>query len=338
MLFSNVSILGVRHIDAPQRVTSRELEARFEPALRQLGVAPGLLETLTGVRSRGFWDLDVPPSHGAAEAGRAALHAAGVRPDEIGLLINTSVCRDYIEPSTASIVHAHLGLPSTCANFDLSNACLGFLTAMDLAATWIERGAIRYALIVDGENAHPVVDHTVRRFLGHSFDRTLFRRHFATLTLGSGAAAMVLGAADRHPGQPTYTGSVQLTDSSQNHLCRGQVDGMETDTTGLMQAGIALATHTGALAARTFGWTPSDDDAVILHQVSRPHTDRVTAALALNPAHVHILYPEYGNVGPTSIPILLSRSLASGALGPGARARLLGIGSGLNCAMGEIRF
>ena len=43
-------------------------------------------------------------------AGRKALEDAGVSPDRIGLLVNTSVSRDFLEPSTASIVSGNLGL------------------------------------------------------------------------------------------------------------------------------------------------------------------------------------------------------------------------------------
>ena len=50
-------------------------------------------------------------------------------------------CRDY-EPSTASIVHHKLGMSSACKNFDLGNACLAFLNAMDLVGGMIERGEI----------------------------------------------------------------------------------------------------------------------------------------------------------------------------------------------------
>ncbi len=56
------------------------------------------------------------------------------RPEQIGLLIDTSVCRARLEPSSAVAVHHELGLPSSCLNFDLSNACLGFVNGMQLAA------------------------------------------------------------------------------------------------------------------------------------------------------------------------------------------------------------
>ena len=54
--------------------------------------------------------------------------------DRVGLLVNTSVSRDYLEPSTASIVSGNLGLAENCQNFDVANACLAFINGMDIAA------------------------------------------------------------------------------------------------------------------------------------------------------------------------------------------------------------
>jgi len=51
------------------------------------------------------------------------------------LLVTTSVCRDFIEPSTASVVHGGLELPKTCLSFDVGNACLAFLNGIDIAAS-----------------------------------------------------------------------------------------------------------------------------------------------------------------------------------------------------------
>ena len=51
-----------------------------------------------------------------------ALEAAGISKDKVGVLISTSVCKDYIEPSVASLVHGQLELSSTCLNFDIAKA------------------------------------------------------------------------------------------------------------------------------------------------------------------------------------------------------------------------
>ena len=67
---------------------------------------------------------------------------AGVDRSRVGLLVNTSVSRDYLEPSTASIVSGNLGLNDNCLNFDIANACLAFLSGMDVASRMLERGEI----------------------------------------------------------------------------------------------------------------------------------------------------------------------------------------------------
>src|SRR3546814_12181471 len=94
-------------------------------------------------------------SDAATLAGVKALADAGIDPNKVGLLVNTSVSRDYLEPSTASIVSGNLHLPDTCQNFDVANACLAFLNGMDIASRMIQPGQIAYALVVDGEAASP---------------------------------------------------------------------------------------------------------------------------------------------------------------------------------------
>ena len=88
-------------------------------------------------------------------AGAKALAEAGITPAQIGVMINTSVCRAYLEPSTAVAVHHQLGLPTSCLNFDLANACLGFVNGIQLAGTMIDSGQADYALLVDAEGLAP---------------------------------------------------------------------------------------------------------------------------------------------------------------------------------------
>ena len=61
------------------------------------------------------------PSAAATLAGRAVIEQTGVDPARIGVLVSTSVSRDYVEPSNSCFVHRNLGLGSTCLNFDLGN-------------------------------------------------------------------------------------------------------------------------------------------------------------------------------------------------------------------------
>ena len=149
--YADTAILAVSVADAPIVVTSAEIDNQLLDTYARVGLKPGMLEMLAGISERRWWPVDVTFADAAAMAGAKALADAGVDPTQVGLLIDTSVCRDALEPSAAVDVHAQLGLSSSCLNFDLSNACLGFINGMQLAAMFLDSGQIDYALIVDGE-------------------------------------------------------------------------------------------------------------------------------------------------------------------------------------------
>jgi acyl-CoA:acyl-CoA alkyltransferase len=334
--FENVSILSVEHVEPPHEITSTWLMEQLAPTTSRLGVDPGLLEGLTGIRARRFWDEGVQPSQVAAEAGRKAIEAAGIDKVEIGALINTSVCRDYIEPSTACIVHDRLKMPATCLNFDVGNACLAFLNGMDLVAMMIDRGDIEYGIVVDGESSRPPIEATIQRLLDPEADEAAFRRQFATLTLGSGAAAMVLGRSDKHPEGHRYLGGVSLAASEHCRLCLGNPDEMVTDTKPLLIEGLKLAMQTWGRAIEVMGWNPKVLDQFVIHQVSQIHTQQLAQLAGLDTERIHKIFPRFGNIGPAGIPFVLSEAAELGRIERGHRVALLGIGSGLNCSMSEV--
>jgi 3-oxoacyl-[acyl-carrier-protein] synthase-3 len=87
----------------------------------------------------------------ATWSARKALDASGIPPSRIGVICSTSVYRDYLEPSVAVCVQQQLGLPASCINFDVTNACAGMLDGMLLVAGMIEAGTCDYGLVVCGE-------------------------------------------------------------------------------------------------------------------------------------------------------------------------------------------
>lgn len=340
MQFENVAIAGVTHVDAPHRIATDALAERMAPALRALGIRPNMLRDLSGIEARRFWDEGMNPSDAATLAARQVLAQTGIDPARVGVLINTSVCRDFVEPSTACIVHGNLALSPDCLNFDLANACLGFINGMKVVGNMIERGQVDIGLVVDGEGSRLVTETTVDRLNAlaeaGNLDENTFRQNFATLTLGSGAAAMVLTRAGLTDSPHRFLGGVDLAATEHNGLCRGQRDWMHTDTTGLLSAGLGVAERCWQKAAETLGWTPDGLDHFMLHQVSRVHTEQVTGRLGLSQDKVFRLYPEFGNVGPASVPISLSKSVEAGRVSVGDRIALMGIGSGLNVSMAEV--
>ncbi|MSP92436.1 MAG: 3-oxoacyl-ACP synthase III [Myxococcales bacterium] len=336
MNFTNVSVASIAHIDAPIVVTSAELCQPLARTMARLGLRDDLLATASGVLERRWWEPGVQPSQAATWAAEKAIEQAGIARDRIGVLINTSVCRDFIEPSTACLVHNNLGLAPHCLNFDLGNACLAFLNGMDVAASMIERGQIDFALVVDGEGSRFVQEATVARLARDDATEADFREQFATLTLGSGAAAMVLGRSALVPGGHRLQGGVNRAATQHSGLCHGQIDKMVTDAKTLLFAGLELAGQTWAHAQQELGWCAADLDECILHQVSGTHTTSLCRALGLDMAKVLTIYAHFGNIGPASVPIVLSKASVAGRIRPGGRVALMGIGSGLNCAMAEV--
>jgi 3-oxoacyl-[acyl-carrier-protein] synthase III len=336
MLFQNVAVAGLAHVDAPHRVTSAELEDRLAPTFERLGIRLDVLRTLAGIEARRWWDEGVQPSDAATMAAEKLLGEVDVPRDRIGVLVNTSVCRDFVEPSTACLVHGNLGLAPTCLNFDIGNACLAFLNAMELVGSLIERGAVDYGLIVDGEGSRYIQQVTIERMLQPEMDERSFRKQFATLTLGSGGVAMLLTRRDLAPDGAVFRGGVMRSATQHSRLCWGQNHHMETDTKKLLFAGVELALETWKTAQEALGWKASELDELVMHQVSAVHTSTLCQTLGLDMKKALLTFPELGNVGPASVPITLSKAVEAGRVTKGDRVALMGIGSGLNCAMFEL--
>lgn len=331
--YNDTAILSVTAAVAPQVVTSAEIDAQLEATYERVGLQSGMLEALAGIKERRWWGTDVSFADAAAMAGAKAIAEAGVAPESIGLLIDTSVCRERLEPSAAVDVHEQLGLSTAALNFDLGNACLGFMNGMQIAAMMIDSGQIDYALVVDGEGSRHVQEVTIERLRSENATKADVLSQFATLTLGSGGAAMVLGRASVHGGHP-FRGGISRAATQHNKLCLGDLEGMQTDSRGLLEQGVALATVAWEESQSIFDW--SNLDLYILHQVSQVHNAGIIGALNLDPAKVPTTFPTQGNIGPASVPFTLAQSVDQ--LQPGDRIACMGIGSGLNAAVIEIEW
>ena len=174
------------------------------------------------------------------------------------------------------------------------------------------------------------------RMQAPGYDVGTLRKEFATLTLGSGAVAMILTRRDLHPEGHTFRGGLFRAATQHAGLCFGHADRMETDTQGLLRAGVDLAERTWQEAREILGWRPEVLDELVLHQVSKVHTGTLCHTLGLSVPKALLTFPTLGNVGPASVPLTLSKAVDAGRVRPGDRVALMGIGSGLNCAMFEV--
>jgi len=299
---------------------------------------------MTGIKERRFWDTDVSPSQVASKAGELAVLNSGIDRVEIGCLINASVCRDFLEPATASLVHHNLGLQTNTLVFDISNACLGVLNGMVHIANMIELGQIRAGLVVAGENGGPLVDATIESLLNKSdLTRNEIKSSFASLTIASAAVGVLLVHKDLSIYKHRLLGGYSQAASQFNKLCRGNDESkteitnwsplMKKDAETMMQEGCRLAGQTWACAKKNLGWANDDVDSVFCHQVGHAHRKLLYETLSLGLEKDFSTLEYLGNTGAASLPSTLALGAEKGFLKSGDRIALLGIGSGLNCLM-----
>ncbi len=343
MKYRHVCVETIACTLPPHVVTSEELEARLEPVYSRLGLPEGRLELMTGIRERRFFDPGTLPGQISGETVRKAIAQSGIPPEAFGALIHGSVCRDQMQPATAAYVHAVSGLPQNCLVLDLSNACLGLLNGAAVIADLIELGRIRAGVVVGTEIGRPLVEGTIDRLLrNENVTRKSIKLEFASLTIGSGSAAIVLCDEKLSRTGNRLLGGIARADTSHHEPCAGggsnSTDAagrpqMSTDSEALLYAGVALAEETWELTRRALGWTNDSVDKIVTHQVGKAHRQLLLDKLGLPLEKDFPTVQVLGNTGAAALPTAASLAIEQGHIRSGDRVALLGIGSGLNSMM-----
>ncbi|MCJ7670099.1 MAG: 3-oxoacyl-ACP synthase III [Dehalococcoidia bacterium] len=324
--------------------TSLSLEERLAPIYGKFNLSYGRLEMITGIRERRFWDDGIMPSRASIKAAEKAISKSGVNKKDIGCLLHTSVSRDFLEPATATVVHDSLGLSPTATIFDISNACLGFINGMVTLANMIELGQIKAGIVVGCESSKRLIDTTIDKLLKDpDITRDKLKLAFATLTLGSGAVAVVLTHSSLSQDGHKLLGGVTRAASQHNSLCRIEADAsfldldelpdMRTDYEGVLKNGLKLAPDTWENTKQELGWKNSDVDRFFTHQVSAVHSKLLFKTLGLDDAKDFSTVEYLGNIGSVSLPITMAIGIDQGCLNRGDKVAMLGIGSGIVCLM-----
>lgn len=330
MLFKNVSIHTIARLEAPVVVTSAEISARLAKTLKRLRLPLNYLERMTGIKERRFWDENQIPSDVATLVAEKVIAKSGLSKSDIGAVISTSITKDYIEPSMASIIHGNLKMPAACINFDIGNACLGFLNGVQIAATMIESSHADHILVVSAESADEGVKATLSRLEVDTVTRENFTNQLATLTLGSGAVAMIISksnlAAKKHP----IRGFTILAATEHSKLCVASTDCMLADAPKLLEEGVLLKHRLYQKAQEELNWESTNFDEFALHQVSNSYLKMSLKNLGIDANKVLSTFPKFGNMGTVSLPFTISLLEDAGRLIPGKKLAILGTGSGLN--------
>jgi 3-oxoacyl-[acyl-carrier-protein] synthase-3 len=329
---SNVVIEAIAYELPSNIISSRSIEEQIADNLEKFGIPLGSLEMLSGIKERRVWDAGVKPSDVATLAAQKVIDESGINADDIGCIINTSVSKDFIEPSVACLVHGNLKLSAHCRNYDIGNACLGFVDGMSTMMMMIETGQIKYGLIVNGESSLDPMEPTMERLKDPDLTMQTFRDNFATLTLGSGSVAMILTHKDNASNGHLINGSASLADTDNNRLCVGTHEGGITDPQKLLVAGVDLAAKAWKICEKELeNWSDDTIDIYIPHQVSMPHINKLSKALGMSMDKIFLNVQTLGNIGPAALPITLKMAEEAGRIAAGDHVALLGIGSGLNC-------
>ena len=340
--YTNVCLEAICYELPDEIVTSDEIELRLAPLYQRLRLPEGRLAMMSGIEARRFWPVGTQPSQMSVRVGQRTIEAVGIDPQTIGALVHGSVSRDFIEPATAAGVHHGLGLSTNCLLYDVSNACLGLLNGMVQIANMIELGQIRAGLVLGTECGRELVETTIKAL---NADETLSRNDiksaFASLTIGSAAAGILLVHRDFSRTQNRFLGGVAAAATDHCDLCRGghdQSDGttgllMNTDSETLMQQGVAAARTTFEQFCDHLDWQPSDINKIFCHQVGRAHRRLLLDTLGLSSEIDYTTVERLGNTGSVALPVTASLGIENGHLSAGDRVALLGIGSGINVLM-----
>ena len=336
MKFQHVQLHTIAGVLPPNVVSSAQLEERLSPLYQRLHLPEGRLELMTGIVQRRFWNPGTMPSDAAVQAARAAIAKSGLSAKRIQAVLYCGVSRDCVEPATSTAVVRKLGLGTDTLNFDVSNACLGIASGMMVLAGMLESGLIDCGMAVTGENGGPLVDNTVLRLnADQSMTRQSLKHEFASLTIGSAAAAVILTREGGHAIHAIASASECANDA----LCRGDAAGgmtdgsapvMKTDSHELMVQGIEVAARMWRNLQAEAPWNGALPEIVCGHQVGKIHRDLLFQRLGLSPELDFPIFPETGNCGSASLPLAVSLAEERGALRPGMKLAMLGIGSGIN--------
>ncbi|MCD0448210.1 ketoacyl-ACP synthase III [Actinocorallia sp. API 0066] len=313
-------IAGVAAYLPEHTVSSAEVEARVGPYRPH----PTIVERMTGIRARHVMRADQQASDLAVEAAAKLLADSGERPD---LLVFGSASQDLIEPATAHIVAAKLGL--TCPVFDVKNACNSFLNGMQVADALIRTGAYRRVLVCTGESPSRAVRWEVR-------DRAQFVDAFAGYTLSDGGAAMLLEAAPTglfafdfaavsaswQVGTLPAGGSMHPRDPDYTYF--------SGDGRKLKDAFLGRGPDLWLDALDRHGLTWDDFKVVLVHQVTVPYLETLRAILGIPADRLVVTLPEHGNVASATMPLQLAQAVAEGRLTPGDKVAFVGLAGGVS--------
>ncbi len=283
----------------------------------------------TGIKQRHFAAPHETAAFMGAEAGRRALEAAGMAPEQLGAIIVGTSTPDQAFPSTAVHVQAALGA-TNAYGFDIAVACSGFIFGLSVADAMIRSGQVESVLVIGSEVYSRILN---------------FADRGTCVLFGDGAGAVLLQARDVEKDGAGLLSTHLHSDGRLAEIL--YVDGAvgQPDKPGhLVMNGREVFRHAvtllsgavnEALAANSL--TAADIDWLVPHQANKRIIDGVGKKLGLPPERVVVTVDKHANTSAASIPLALAAAVADGRIKPGQIVLLEALGGGLTWGSALLR-
>lgn len=329
--------LGTGHYVPEKVVTNHDLAAMFD-------TSDEWIVQRTGIRERRYVDFNKEPmgsSDLGVRAAQNALDKAGVKKEEIELIINATLSSDKIFPGDGVLVQAKLDIPAGVPALDVRNQCSGFLYGLSVADAYIRAGIYKKILLIGSE-----VHSSGLEFADRGRD--------VTVIFGDGAAAAVLGASDD---ESRGVMSVHLHADGRfaDDLHVSYPSSAETPRLGTER--IADGAHYPHMNGRNVfkhasvrmpevilealakhNLTPQDINLLVPHQANLRISEMVQKRLDLKDEQVFNNIQKYGNTTAASIPLALDEAVQAGRVKSGDLVCLAAFGAGFTWGSALIRW
>lgn len=258
----------------------------------------------------------------SARAGRKAMEQAGVKPEELDLIIVGTITGDHVTPSTACEVQAELGASKAVA-FDINAACSGFMFALHTAHAYIHAGMAETALVIGAETLSKIMDWDDRStcvLFGDGAGAAVVSKDDIGLMAfdqgSDGVKGKVLSCKNRSNNNPLVTTSKDL---GYVHM-----DGQE-----VYKFAVTTVPESIMKVLDEAGVKPEEIDYFVLHQANVRIIQSVAKRLKVSPDKFPISLDHCGNISAASVPILLDEMNRKGMLKKGDKIVMSGFGGGL---------
>ena len=264
--------------------------------------------TRSGIVERHFAADDELTSDLALHASRKAIEAAGIRADEIDMIIVATTSPDMAFPSTACILQDKLGIKNGGAAFDMQAVCGGFIYAMNTADLYIRGGQARTVLVVGAEVLSRLLDWN---------DRT------TCVLFGDGAGAVVLRASDK----PGIVAAKLHADGQHRNLLKADPK-ISMDGKAVFKFAVNVLSDVVDELLEDQDLSGSDIDWMVPHQANIRIIEATTKKLGLDMANVVVTVANHGNTSAASIPLALDTAVRDGRIKTGQNIIMEAIGGG----------